>query len=732
MTDSRGAFALIQLPPNNYHVSVAAASFAPIERDVDVRSSVPVRIELRLELASQRQAVRVESPMADLLENVTYAHYDVDRSAMRRLPAVTPASGLSDAITLSVPGVVADSNGFFHPQGDHAQASFIIDGQPITDQQSKQFSTQYPLNALQSMEVVTGGANAEYGEKTSLVIDAQTRSGLESRMSGSLEAYYGSFGTFGEQATFGGGTAKLGNFLAVNAGRSGRFLDTPEFRPRHAIGNSQTIFDRLDWRPTERDAFRLNLFGARNWFQVPTTDEQPEQDQRQKVTTFSVAPGYTRSLGSNALISVNPFFRQDRVNYYPSGDVQADTPLTVSQNRHLTNYGARADFSWVRGRHNIKTGVYTTQTRLKENFSFGITDEDFVDEDEQPGLVPYDLTRGGEMFRFSGRATIRQYSWYGQDTIRIGNLTLNAGIRFDDYRGLSESSQWQPRTGISYLIVRTGTVLRYAFSQSMETPYNENLVLSSATGSGGLAQNVFGAFGSEPLRPGRRTQHNVGLQQAISRYVQVDADYFWKQTTNAYDFGALLDTPIFFPLSLRLSKIDGLGVRVATRDIRGFQANILMGHSRSRFFGPSTGGLIFNSPLETGVFRIDHDQAFQQTSQLRYQPKGRLPWIAFTWRYDSGMVAGAAAEDNPGEGVIVPAEDEINDDHNPPRIAPRHLFSIGAGHDNIFRADRYQTSIRFTAVNLTNRVAFYNYLSTFAGTHYVTPRAYTFELGFRF
>ena len=76
------------------------------------------------------------------------------------------------------PGVAADSNGLFHGLGDHASNSFSIDGQPITDQQSKVFSNQLPVDAVQSMEVIEGAPPAEYGGKTSLVIVVTTRSGL--------------------------------------------------------------------------------------------------------------------------------------------------------------------------------------------------------------------------------------------------------------------------------------------------------------------------------------------------------------------------------------------------------------------------------------------------------------------------------------------------------------------------------------------------------------------------
>ena len=62
--------------------------------------------------------------------------------------------------------------------GDHAENAFSLDGQPITDQQSKVFSNQIPLDAVQSMEVIGGAPPAEYGDKTTLVVDVTTRSGI--------------------------------------------------------------------------------------------------------------------------------------------------------------------------------------------------------------------------------------------------------------------------------------------------------------------------------------------------------------------------------------------------------------------------------------------------------------------------------------------------------------------------------------------------------------------------
>ena len=464
------------------------------------------------------------------------------------------------------------------------------------------------------------------------------------------------------------------------------------------------------------------------------------------------------------------------MNYYPSPDITADTPATISQHRTLTNWGTKADLAIFKGRHNFKVGTQLMQTRLHEQFGFGITDPtdaSFLDPDTGalfPGLVPYDLTRpGGKLLQFDGSKNINQYAFYIQDSIKFRNLQVQAGLRVDTYHGIVSQSSAQPRVGFSYLISGTGTVIRASYSRTFETPYNENLIVSSATGTGGLAVNTFGGQ-TVPLQPGHRNQYNAGLEQSFGRWLIASADYFWKYTNSAYDFGTLFSTPIAFPIAWSKSKLDGVSVRIGSTNLRGFQWTTTMGHTRARYFPPENGGLVFNNDVGESVFRIDHDQAFQQTTQLRYQKGRNGPWISWTWRYDSGLSAGAVGSLDDALGLtgaqqaaigffcgsqhptidtpltdaqctvsnygstrlVIPKEGTENDDHNPPRVAPRHVFDIGAGTDNLFKAERFRTTLRFVVTNFTNKDALYNFLSTFSGTHFVQPRAYQAAIGFVF
>jgi hypothetical protein len=797
VTNASGGFRFVNLPPNPYHVRAAAGGFSPAEQDITVRSAIPIQIKLTLTVAGERSTVTVEAAGADVLEVDPSAHTDADRSLIMKLPAVDPAGGLSQAITMSTGGVVADANGLFHPVGDHSQTSFMVDGQPISDQQSKVFSTQLPTSAIQSMEIVTGTPDAEFGDKSSLIANITTRSGLGAgKTFGSVETNYGSFGTAGGSASLGFGNATAGNFVAMDGSRSGRFLDTPEFTPFHDKGNNQTIFDRLDYQRSSSDVFHLNLFAARNWIQIPNTYDQLAQDQRQRVMTWSIAPGFQHTFNPHMLLTINPYVRKDDFFYYGSRDLFADTPSTQNQARQLLNWGVKSDLSISSGRHEAKVGIDLKQTRLAENFGFGITDFGFnpvcldgggnaagsaalldparcaaagltANTNFSPGLAPYDLTRGGTLFAFHAAHSINQYAFYIQDAIRAGNFVFKLGFRGERYDGITSDNGFEPRAGIAYHVKRTGTVLRAAYARTFETPFNENLLLSSVTGAGGLAGSVFGA-NAVPIRPGLRNQYNAGFQQSLGRYLLVDADYFWKYTQNGFDYSTLLNTTITFPIAWKQSKLDGVTGRVSTVNLGGFQAYWTFGHTRARYFPPETGGLISQGvPLGESVFRIDHDQAFQSTVVARYQRK-TAEWISLSWRYDSGLVVSGVPDsdaalaltaaqqttigltcgsvvatfDYPITACTGPVTSKLltlpqagaeDDDHNPDRVKPRHVFNLGIGSDNLFHSERHtKWTASLEIANLTNKVALYNFLSTFSGTHFLQPRTVIARFGFVF
>ena len=850
-TDLQGQFVFSNVPFNPYRISTLVKGFAPLNQNVEIRSAVGINVRLTLNVTGGSSTVTVEAT-GDMVENDPTFHTDVDRDLFIKVPLESQSSTLSSLVTLTSPGVAADSNGLFHGLGDHASNSFSIDGQSITDQQSKVFSNQLPAESIQSLEVISGAPPAEFGGKTSLVIVATTRSGQGvTKPSGDISSSYGTFGsaTVGGALSYGG--KNWGNFIEADGLNTGRFLDPPEFTVFHDKGNEQNVFDRVDYVLTPVDSIHFDVNYSRSWFQTPNAFDNlnvqnvmsagasanpvfgnvGNADQRSKIGTINIAPTYTRVIGSNSVFNFGAFVRRDEYNYYPSGNPLADQgPInlqtsSIAQYRTLTNAAVHSDFSYVKGIQNLKIGAQYGQTFLNENDSLGVVNSIYnapcVDGNGNPlpgysgpttcngvnsfpnpnylsVLAPYDLTRGGAFYNSIGHTDVKELALYVEDQIKAGNWLFNLGLREDVYNGLTDANQTEPRVGIAYNIKPSASVLRVSYARTLETPFNENLVLSSTGCSNAVLAPLLlctpGVSGT--LHPGYRNEFHGGFQQAVGKWAVVSGEYIWKYTHNAFDFSVLGNTPITFPIDWHNSKIPGYAGSIEIPKYHGFSGYFVTSSVAARFFPPQTAGA-GATVGQTGLpFRIDHDEKFNQTSHIQYEiPGARFVsglWGGFNWRFDSGLTAGSVPCYNPlsndpnsacdptstvlnGQPAVilsgltpdeqfqagltcngvtatpttalpavclasqytsklvdVPAPGTGDNDHDPPRIQHRDLFDASIGKNNIFHTEHVKTNLDFTAINITNKYALYNFLSTFSGTHYVTPRALTAKITLNF
>ena len=664
VTDAAGQFQFVNLPFNPYHVDAKATGFGLAHRILQVSSSLPVTLSLTLSVATSSTEVTVDAPV-DLVENAPTDHTDIDRSTIARLPVESPSSQLSSIVTQLSPGVAADSNGLLHGLGDHNEVSFSVDGQPITDQQSKVFSNQLPADAVQSLEIIEGAPPAEYGDKTSLVIVATTRSGQGvTKPAGELAFSYGSFGTGTVTANMAYGGTNWGNFISLSGLDSGRFLDTPEFLVYHDRGNEENLFDRVDFQLSDKSSLHTNLQYTRSWFQTPNTYDQQfgfvangltpsRTDQRSVINTFLIAPTYTRVISDSAVLNFAPFIRRDDYDYVPSNNLFADFgPIqqeSVGQQRSLTNVGVHSDLTYTKGRNNLKLGSLYQQTFLREDLQVGLVDpglNDPADPAFNPVLAPYDLTRGGNTYGWHGQTDVKQLALYGQDQIKAGRWLFNLGIRGDFYNGLAIQRQAEPRVGISYTVPRSGTVLRVSYARTQETPFNENLVLAAHGCYDPVLNGIFSTLGScepAPFNPGFRNEFHAGFQQGIGHHFVLDGEWITKYTHNGYDFSVFGATPITFPIEWHNSKIPGYTLSGTLTEIKGLTARFTMSSVAARFFNPQIGGVGATVGAPGGYpFRIDHDERFNANTHLSYKlPFRKSLYYSMNWRYDSGLVAGA-------------------------------------------------------------------------------------------
>jgi hypothetical protein len=411
------------------------------------------------------------------------------------------------------------------------------------------------------------------------------------------------------------------------------------------------------------------------------------------------------------------------------------------------------------------------------------------------------LTRGGSDYLFVGRTDVKEFALFAEDEIKAGNWLFNLGLREDLYNGLTRANQTQPRVGVGYHIKPSSTVLSLSYARTLETPFNENLVLSSSGCSNAVLAPLLACSPgvSGTLQPGFRNEFHASFQQGFGKHAVVSGEYIWKYTHNAFDFSILGNTPITFPIDWHNSKIPGYALRAEIPVVRGFSAYFVASSVAARFLPPQVAGA-GATVGQTGLpFRIDHDEKFNQTTHLQYTLSHANVlsgiWGGFNWRYDSGLVAGnapcygtsdpnspclassttldgqpaikmvdafgrpltadeefqagficngqSAAPNSPLPSVCpasefssslinIPAPNTGDNDKNPQRIAPRNLFDASIGKNNIFHKERYKVDLDITAINVTNKYALYNFLSTFSGTHYVTPRALTAKVTLNF
>ncbi len=803
VSDEEGRFVFFNVPFGVYVLEAAARGFAPLAREVIVRSNVPVEAELVLAPTALAEQVTVTGEGTAAIGS-TASEYAIDRTNLRHIVGALPSRQI-ERLVLAAPGTARDGKGVFHARGAHYQASFVIDGIPVSDQLSTIYANNFDARNAEELSVQLGNIPPEFGNKVSAVIHVTTQSGLGAgqRLFGELSSSIGSFAS-GEVGFKLGGESRdrrRGYFVSGAFNRSSRFVDPPfqnaqaifadgrvvtaAGRGLHNFGAGQNLFARFDYVPDEANFLKLNLILARSRFEVPNLPSQElnGQDQVQENRNLGVYASWQRTLGGRSLMKIAPYFRLSTA----MADASAgDVPISFDYGRRLATYGLVASISHTSASHDFKAGLDLFRFPVGERFSFEITDPaynplpgnsvviinrdgsvDFrfdprLSEDERrqlllvfnPNLVAHDRTiyaqaaaNGslvvGEVRRFATapRKTGDQFSFYGQNTFRRGRWTVSGGVRFDRYSFLVKEAVLSPRLGVSYRLPRTGTVLRASYNRIAQTPSTENALISQSQDAARLVNpETVRLRGTRllfvPLE--RANWFEVGVRHSFGRAVRLDAAYYAKRIKNLHDNDQFLNTTIIFPIALARGRVDGCDLSLEAPLGSNLRALLSLGTVRARVRPPFAGGLFLSgaTPEDFGdrEFTIDHDQKLNLQTAIQYVNERRGLFAQFIVRHDSGLVTGVTAADlpallvDPDTAAGVPLLDFTEE---PVRVRARTTFDLSIGYD-LARSSSRRLRLQFDALNLTNRIGLYNFLSVFGGTNYAPPRSFSAQLKYVF
>ena len=741
-SDAQGSFKLVNLPFNIYKVRAEAPGFQPDEESVDLESTIPLSLDLSLSLEQTTAAVTITTDAGAMLEtDRTSSDTDISQTILERPVGAAPSRAI-ESIVASTPGFVTDDNGRMHPRGSESQVQYVVDGIPVTDNMSAIFSTSLDARTLRTVEVLTGGIPAEFGDKLAGVINVNTRSGLEGPTQGGVSFSGGSFSTGEVAADFSTHTKKLGFITNLSASTSQRYLDPPTIDNFHNFGRTGKAFFRLDYQFDANNSLRgVFNFGGSN-FQVPNRFKQEVagQDQRQRLRDNAQSISYQHIFSPNSVAQFSFFHRQSNATLLSN---TLSTPVVANQDRTLQNYGGLGSLSLSRGTHNIKIGGQFTITPVDEHFSFYPTTHfpDLIDDEGNVFPNPVNNFSPTDPFLFNQSKTGRTLSAYVQDRFTVfKNFTLDLGVRYDNYKLVISEQALSPRLGVAYYIPLTKTTLRASYNRLFQPPPAENLLLASSPQAAELSPiaALQGITTVQPILPDKEHAFEAGAEQLLSSYFRLNLTVYQKRIENFSDKDQFFETGVIFPIAISSGRVTGEELRLESTEIRGFHGYVSYANARAFGVTPITGGLFLGENpqelFEQGFkFANDHDQRNEAQFQLGYNHHPSGLYANLSGRYDSGVPAdvepGTTLADFVAQGFDPRLYDQI--DFQRGRIKPRFLLDFSVGAD-LMQKERVSLNLQFNIQNLTNELFLYNFESVFSGTHIGYPRLFSGRLSLRF
>jgi hypothetical protein len=732
-TNDQGSLQVQHLPFGIYQIEIRQPGFSVVSESVEIRSSIPTERAIQLKLASANESVTVAATNTLIDPDQAGAVSQIGADLIQNRLSSIPGRSLQDLVN-SQPGWLYEGNAVLHPRGSEYQTQFVVDGIPLTDNRSPSFGPEIGADDVQSMSIYTAGIPAEYGRKMGGVVEVNTLQDPQPGFHGQVVL---SGGSFDSAAAFAEGQYVWGkNTFGGSAGGSmtDHYLNpvVPQnFTNTGTLGDFSAHYQR---DLTSKDRLSLIVRHELSRYELPNEQVQqtwcfapgqvsgpPCQLQNaQNIETMGIV-SYEHTFSPDIVASLRGMVRDNANSFQSNAD---STPILVFQHNSFREGYFKGAITIHNGRHEWKAGVESDNTFLHENFNYIIPNIPMDTDQFDPGTP---LT-----FAFAQNHPDLEQSAFVQDLIRLGNWTINAGLRWDHYQLLLNRHGVDPRLSVSRYFPAANLVLHFSYDRVFQTPSFENILLSSSTAVESLDP---GNFLRLPVQPSVGNYYEAGLTETFFGKIRLDVNYFRRLVNNYADDDQIDNTTISFPIAFRKAILYGAEAKLDVPLWRGFSGFLSYSWIVGNAWFPVTGGLFLGDDATaaaaqiTGHFPDSQDQRNTIRGRLRYQIKPRF-WIAGGIQYDTGLPF-----DFDGDPSTVLAEygqqvlNRINFARG--RIYPSFQVNASAGAD-VYKSERLNVRFQVDGQNLTNVLDVIDFGGLFSGNAIGPSRSYALRLATSF
>jgi hypothetical protein len=755
-TDEHGNLDAKRLPYGIYQVQILAQGFAQSSESVDIHSALPLDRTIRLKVGSVSEVVKVTA--SDTLVD-PYRAGSVNELGLEtiqnRLTAL-PGRSMQDLVN-SEPGWLYEGNAVLHPRGSEYQTQFVVDGIPLTDNRSPSFGPE-PAEAddVESLKIYTAGIPAEYGRKMGGVVEINTLKSSDPGFHGQLTFFGGTYAT-GAINTQDQYTWKRNTFGVSGSGNmTGHYLNpvVPEnYTNNGTTGSFSTNYER---DLTDKDRLTLivrhdlarydipNELVQQNGAYLPNANNNvgcPPVPPADEPSDCVFVPGGQLQTGDNfetmGSASYQHIFSPDTIGWLRvmardnSNDFYsnpASWPVIATQHNDFKEFYFSGSGSIHHGRQEFKAGVESDATFLHENFNSIIPDCSDPSDQQCPITLGI-LDAGALTFTFVSSRPDLEQSAYVQDLIRLGNWTVNAGLRWDHYQLLLNQNAFSPRVALSRYFPTLGLNLHGSYDRIFQTPSFENILLSSSPAAESLDTSVPAV--QLPVPPSHGSYYELGLTKALFSRLRVDANMFRRDVNNYADDSQVLSTGISFPIAFRKGILYGAEGKLEVQDWKGFSGIASYSYIVGNVWNPVTGGLFLGDDAAAAVTQLtghtpdSQDQRQTIRTRLRYQAAPRL-WFALGSDYNSGLpfqpdLTPQQYATEYGQVVI----NHLNFVRG--RISPYLTENASVGTD-LLRREKYSVKLQADGQNLSNKLEVIDFGGLFSGNAIGPSRSFSIRL----